>query len=126
LIPVFLLSPSTAFRRYPDPLSCQNYYIQLSATDFALQTCPNIYVFNPIIEQCVTSGDYTDCAIGSRPKVRFLGLEEECKSARGYYCSSHDAFTYCTRGNVKIVENRRCPGDEICQKSDKPQNPCAN
>ena len=99
--------------------------MQLSATDFALQTCPNRYVFNPIIEQCVTSGGYTDCAIGNRPKVRFLGLEEVCKNARGYYCSSHDAFTYCTRDNVKIVENRRCPGDEICQKSDKPQNPCA-
>jgi len=125
LIPVLLNSPSTAFKRYPDPLSCQKYYMHFSATDFALQPCPNNTVFNPIIEQCVDSNDYTECPIGKRPKMRFLGLEEKCKNARGYYCSSHDAFTYCTRDNLKIVKNKLCPGDELCQKSDRPKTPCA-
>jgi hypothetical protein len=122
---VFLHTASTALTRFPDPLSCQNYYVQVSATAFALQTCPNTNVFNPIIENCVGSNNYTDCPIGSRPEVEFLGLEEKCTNATGYYCSSNDAFTYCTHDNVKIVENKLCPGDEVCQKSDRSNNPCA-
>jgi hypothetical protein len=125
LSPVTLPSPSTALKRYPDTLSCQKYYIQLSATAFTLHTCSNRSVFNPIIEQCGRIEDYTVCFIGNRPKVRSLGLEEKCKNARGYYCSSNYAFTYSTRDNVKIVENECCPGDEVCQKSDRHYNPCA-
>jgi len=117
LVSVFLHSPSTALKGYPDPLNCQKYYIQLSASAFVLHTCPDRNVFNPITEQCVRSEDYTDCPIGNRPKVIFLGLEEKCQNAHRYYCSSDDAFTYCTSDKAKIVANKRCPGDEVCQKS---------
>lgn len=125
LVPVFLHSPSTALQRYPDPFSCQKYYIRLSDTNFSSNTCPNKYVFNPAIEKCVNLTDYPECGIEDRPKVTFIGLEEICNNILGYYCSSTDGFTYCTSDNVKIVDDRPCPTGETCQKSDKPTKPCA-
>ena len=97
----------------------------MSDTLFINLACPNKYVFNPIKEECVNSDDYTLCAIGKQPNVTFLGLEETCTNDLGYYCSGNVAFTYCTPDNVKIVENKPCPVDEVCQNSDTPQNPCA-
>jgi hypothetical protein len=124
LVLVILQSVSTAIKKYPDPLNCDKYYIRFSDTRFALDSCPNDYVFNPNIEKCVKSDSYTGCPKGRRPQVTFLGLEEECKGVFGYYCSGTRRFTLCASNNVKIVENRLCPNEEICWKSDNPDSPC--
>lgn len=123
LVLICLHSASASLRRYPDPLSCQKYYIRFSNTNFPLTTCPNKYVFNPHVESCVKSDNYKGCS--NRPEVKFLGLANICNNTDGYYCSSTYGFTYCTSDNVTIVKDKNCPNDEVCQNADEPKNPCA-